>query len=416
MEPLTANPRLGLPVASMSLMFSNQRMQEPRKTIPYAWRNRGKQVSTRTRQTKIKARRYKQTSLLERISTAAATLKSGRKLRTDMVLLSVGVKPETKLAVESGIAIGETGGIAVNEYMQTNDPDIYALGDAVEVEHPLIHRKMLIPLAGPANKQGRIAADNIVLGNRRRYSGTIGTAIAKIFDLSVAATGLSAKFLKREGIPHLASITHGSSHAGYYPDALPQSVKILFSPDDGKLYGAQIVGYAGVDKRIDVIASLLKSGGTVYDLAEIEHAYAPPFSSAKDPVNIAGFVADNILNGVMKIIHWHELESLEPNGVFLLDVRTPKEFQQGTIHGAVNIPHTELRDRLSELPKDKKIVVFCQVGQRAYVAYRILYQNGFTDLCNLSGGFKTFDYVFDALQHDPERNHLSIREPAAVGI
>lgn len=322
-------------------------------------------------------------------------LESGTVLAADVVMLSVGVRPDTRLAEEAGITIGETGGIAVNSHMQTSDPDIYALGDAAEVEHPVIGRKVLIPLAGPANKQGRIVADNIVSGNKRRYSGSIGTAIAKVFDLTVAATGLSENILKRENIPYIASITHSSSHAGYYPDARPLSFKILFSPDRGTFYGAQIVGYDGVDKRIDVIAAILKNRGSVYDLMEIEHAYAPPFSSAKDPVNIAGFVADNILNGVMQIIHWHELEELNKYQFLLLDVRTPLEFIQGTIPGAVNIPYTELRERMHELPKNKKIVVFCQVGQRAYVASRILKQNGFADIYNLSGGFKTYSYAIE---------------------
>ena len=319
------------------------------------------------------------------------TLSSGKVLPADIVLLSIGVKPEISLAEQSGLEIGQFGGFRVDEYMQTSDSNIYALGDAVEVLQPVIDRRLAIPLAGPANKQGRIVADNIVFGNRRKYSGSIGTAIAKVFDLDVATTGVSEEVLKRENIPYLASITDSSSHAGYYPDALPLTIKILFSPDDGRLLGAQVVGYDGVDKRIDLIAACLGKGGSVYDLEELEHAYAPPFSSAKDPVNVAGFVADNILSGIMRIIHWHELESLDHENLFLLDVRTPGEYRLGTIEGAVNIPHTELRDRLHEIPADKKVVVFCHVGYRAYIAYRILHQSGYDDVRNLSGGYKTYE-------------------------
>lgn len=343
-------------------------------------------------------------------------LKSGRELSTDLVLLSIGVRPDVALARDSGLEIGSSGGIETNAYLQTSDPDIYALGDAIETFQPLINRKMLIPLAGPANKQGRIVADNIVFDNRRRYPGTIGTAIAKIFDLTVATTGLSEKMLKRENIPYITSITHSSSHAEYYPGASPQSIKILFTPGEGKLYGAQIVGYDGVDKRIDVFASVLKNNGNIYDLQEIEHAYAPPFSSAKDPVNIAGFVAGNILEGIMKIVHWHELARMSPDEIFLLDVRTAGEYRSGTIEGAVNIPHTQLRQRLDEIPRDKKVVLFCAVGQRAYVAYRILVQNGFENLYNISGGYTTYQYAVqkqsneDVFEHERTRNSVAVRK------
>jgi len=320
-------------------------------------------------------------------------LRSGRDLGADMVLLSIGVKPDTALARDAGLAIGDAGGIRTDEHMQTSDPDIYAVGDAVEVFQPLTGRSMLIPLAGPANKQGRIAADNIVFGNTRRYTGSIGTAIAKVFDLTVATTGLSEKVLRREGIPCVASITHGSSHAGYYPGAMPQTIKVIFTPDDGRLLGAQIVGYDGVDKRIDVFASVLKKRGNIYDLQDVEHAYAPPFSSAKDPVNVAGFVAENILHGVVNVVHWHELEGLDPDETFYLDVRTPEEHRLGTVEGAVNIPHTSLRDHLDEIPRDKRIIVYCAAGYRAYVACRILMQNGFERVCNLSGGYTTYKTV-----------------------
>lgn len=317
-------------------------------------------------------------------------LESQRDLTADMVILSIGVRPEVVLAKEAGLELGSLGGIKVNDYMQTSDPDVYALGDAVEVFNPVIGKHSLIPLAGPANKQGRIVADNILEGNTHIYKGTIGTSIAKVFDITVAAAGASSKLLDREGIPHLSSYTHGNSHAGYYPDALPLSIKINFSPKDGKLLGAQVVGYDGIDKRIDLLAQVIKNGGTIYDLQEIEHAYAPPYSSAKDPVNMAGFVAENILKGKVNIIHWNDIDALDKNTSMLIDTRTASEFELGHIAGAVNIPVDEMRSRLSEISKDKKLIVYCAVGLRGYLASRILLQNGYTNVYNLSGGYKTY--------------------------
>ena len=316
-------------------------------------------------------------------------LRSGKQIATDMVLLSIGVRPETRLAKEAGLSLGSLGGIAVNEYMQTSAPDIYALGDAVEVRHLVTGKPALIPLAGPANKQGRIVADNIVYGNKEVYPGTMGTSIAKVFDLTVATAGANAKLLKREKIVYLSSYTHSASHAGYYPGAIPLSVKILFAPESGKLLGAQVVGFAGVDKRIEMLAQVIQRGGTVYDLIELEHAYAPPYSSAKDPVNMAGFVAENILKGKSRIIHWREIDGLSADTI-RLDVRTREEYKLGTIPGFINIPVDELREHLAELPKEKPIVVTCAVGLRGYLAYRILTQNGFTNVRNLSGGYKTW--------------------------
>ncbi len=316
-------------------------------------------------------------------------LSSGKQMETDFVVLSIGVRPETKLAKEAGLAIGSLGGIEVNAYMQTSDPDIYALGDAVEVRHLVTGKPALIPLAGPANKQGRIVANNLVLGNRQTYEGTMGTSIAKVFDLTVATAGANAKLLKKEGIPYQSSYTHGVSHAGYYPGALPLSVKILFDPTDGRLLGAQVVGADGVDKRIEMLAQVIQRKGTVYDLAELEHAYAPPYSAAKDPVNMAGFVAENLLTGQCKAIHWREIERLSPD-TCRIDVRTPTEYRMGTIPGFINIPVDKLREHLDELPKDKPIVVTCAVGLRGYLAYRILIQHGFRDVRNLSGGYKTW--------------------------
>ena len=332
-------------------------------------------------------------------------LRSGKQIATDMVLLSIGVRPETKLAKDAGLAIGERGGIAVNDYMQTSDADIYALGDAVEVRHLVTGQPALIPLAGPANKLGRIVADNIVFGNKKKYPGSIGTSIAKVFDLTVAAAGANAKLLQRNNIPYISSYTHGASHAGYYPGAVPLSIKILFAPENGKLLGTQIVGFNGVDKRIEMLAQVIQRGGTVHDLAELEHAYAPPYSSAKDPVNMAGFVAENILNKKSRIIQWRELAEL-PADTIRIDVRTHDEYKLGTIPGFINIPVDELREHLDELPKEKPIVVTCAVGLRGYLAYRILVQNGFKHVRNLSGGYKTWSVatapIKEIVSHKPE--------------
>lgn len=332
-------------------------------------------------------------------------LRSGKQIATDMVLLSIGVRPETKLAKDAGLAIGERGGITVNDYMQTSDADIYALGDAVEVRHLVTGQPALIPLAGPANKQGRIVADNIVFGNKEKYPGSIGTSIAKVFDLTVATAGANAKLLQRNNIPYISSYTHGASHAGYYPGAVPLSIKILFAPENGKLLGAQIVGFNGVDKRIEKLAQVIQRGGTVHDLTELEHAYAPPYSSAKDPVNMAGFVAENILNKKSRIIQWRELAEL-PADTIRIDVRTHDEYKLGTIPGFINIPVDELREHLDELPKEKPIVVTCAVGLRGYLAYRILVQNGFKHVRNLSGGYKTWSVatapIKEIVSHKPE--------------
>ena len=316
-------------------------------------------------------------------------LRSGKQITTDLVILSIGVRPETRLAKEAGLSLGTLGGIAINDYMQTSDPDIYALGDAVEVRHLVTGKPALIPLAGPANKQGRIVANNIVYGNRETYPGTMGTSIAKVFDLTVAAAGANAKLLKREGITYQSSYTHSASHAGYYPGAVPMSVKILFSPENGQLLGAQIVGFDGVDKRIEMFAQVIQRKGTAYHLATLEHAYAPPYSSAKDPVNMAGYVAENILTQKVEIVHWRDIAGLQKD-TLLLDVRTADEYSLGTLPNAINIPVDELRTRLSELPKDKPIVVSCAVGLRGYLAYRILTQHGFKNVKNLSGGYKTW--------------------------
>ena len=320
-------------------------------------------------------------------------LDGSKKIEIDLVICSVGVRPEKQLAESAGLKIGTLGGIWVNEYMQTSDAHIYAVGDAVEITNPVTNTPALIPLAGPANKQARIAADNILTGNHAIYNGTIGTSIAKVFDLTVAAAGVSAKVLKRLNIDYISSYTHGSSHAGYYPGSLPLSIKLVFAPQTGQLYGAQVVGFDGVDKRIEMIAQVIQNKGTVYDLTELEQAYAPPFSSAKDPVNIAGFVAENILKGKMKTVHWRDILTIDPAKDFLLDVRTVHEYNLNRIDGAVNIPVDDLRSRLDEIPANKRIILYCAVGLRGYLAYRILTQRGFTNVYNLAGGFKTYSSV-----------------------
>lgn len=316
--------------------------------------------------------------------------KSGKTMETDLVILSIGVKPETTLAKRSGLKIGDMGGIWVNEFLQTSDENIYAVGDAIEFPHPVTNQSWLNYLAGPANRQGRIVADNIIFGNKIKYEGAIGTSIAKIFDITVAATGLASKMLKRMNIDHLYSTTHSASHANYYPGSSLMSTQIAFDPKTGQLFGAQIVGYEGVDKRIDQLALLIKKGGTIEDLVKIEHAYAPPYSSAKDPIAMAGYVAQNILSGKMKPVYWDEVANSDPNNITLLDVRTEMEHELGSIPHSTLIPIDELRDRLDEIPRDKPIIIYCAVGMRGYLAYRILSQHGFENVRSLSGGYKTY--------------------------
>lgn len=316
-------------------------------------------------------------------------LNTGETLSADLVLLSIGVRPSVKLAREAGIELGARG-IKVNRWLQTSSPDVYAVGDAIEYEHPIAGGPWLNYLAGPANRQARIAADNMVYGNREEYEGSIGTSVAKVFDITVGATGLAAKHLKRMGVPYLISVTTSSSHAGYYPGAFNLTLKLTFAPDTGRIYGAQCVGVDGVDKRIDEIAMLIKRGGTVRDLVRTEQAYAPPFSSAKDPVAIAGYVACNTLDGVMPVVTWRELAAADRAEVCLVDVRTPEEYSLGTIDGAVNIPLDDLRGRLGEIDRDSDVIVFCAVGLRGYLAQRILLGRGYRRVRNLAGGYKTY--------------------------
>lgn len=315
--------------------------------------------------------------------------KNGQSIQADIVILSIGVRPETTLARAAGLTIGEAGGIAVNDFLQTSDEAIYAIGDAIEYRHPITGKPWLNYLAGPANRQGRIVADNL-LGAKIKYEGAIGTSIAKVFDLTVATTGLPGKRLRQAEIAYVSSTTHSSSHAGYYPDATQMSIKITFDKESGKLYGAQIVGYDGVDKRIDEFALIIKHQGTIYDLMQVEQAYAPPFSSAKDPVAIAGYVAEDIIAEKVKLVYWRDLRDIRLEHEFLLDVRTPDEFSLGSLPGAVNIPLDEIRDRIDEIPKDRPVYVFCAVGLRGYLAYRILSQHGYDKVRNLSGGLKIY--------------------------
>ncbi len=315
-----------------------------------------------------------------------ANLESGRKVETDMVMLCVGVRPNTELARSAGLEIGSLGGIKVNEFLQTSDPDIYAIGDAIEVPHFVTGKPVLIPLAGPANRQARIAVDNIY-GRKVKYRGILGTAIVKVFEVVAAITGVNEKNLNRLGIRYEKCYLHPHSHATYYPGATQMTVKLLFSPDDGRIFGAQIVGNDGVDKRIDVFATAILSGASVEDLTHLELAYAPQFSTAKDAVNIAGYIASNIINGDAPSAHWDEIESFSEDKYIVLDVRTKEEAALGKHLKAINIPLEQLRGRLHELPKDKTIYTYCTVGLRGYIATRILVQEGF-NAKNLSGGYR----------------------------
>ena len=317
--------------------------------------------------------------------------KSGVTLKTDIVLLSIGVKAETSLAQAAGLKLGDMRGIWVDEYLQTSAEDIYAVGDAIEYPHPITGKPWMNFLASPANRQARIVADNMVLGNKIKYEGSIGTAIAKVFNITVASTGLPAKRLKQLAIPYLSATIHNGSHAGYYPGSLQMDIKITFSPTDGRLYGAQIVGYDGVDTRINQYALAIKHGATVEDLTKLEHAYAPPFSSAKDPVAISGYVASNILNGKMNPLYWREMLEVDTNKVALIDVRTVEEYASGTIPEAINIPVDDLRDRLTEFPTDRPIWLFCGVGLRGYLASNILKARGYKEVRNLIGGITTYN-------------------------
>ncbi|MFX1569468.1 MAG: FAD-dependent oxidoreductase [Promethearchaeota archaeon] len=316
--------------------------------------------------------------------------KSGRVIETELVILSIGIRPENTLAKQAGLKISEKGYVIVNNRMQTSNLDIYAVGDIIQVDHFQLKKPISIALAGPANKQGRIAADNIA-GRNSEYKGVLGASVVKIFDLTVASTGLTEKQLKNQNIDYDKIYIHPNNHAGYYPGAIPITLKLIFEIPNGKILGAQAVGGPGTEKRIDVISTVIKFNGTVFDLEELELTYAPPYSSAKDPVNMAGFVASNYLRKDMPIWHWHDSIDTLNNGAVLLDVRTKEEFSARSIGGSVNIPIEELRTRIGEVPNDKSIFVYCEVGYRSYLALRILLQSGFKEVYELTGGFKIYE-------------------------
>ena len=320
-------------------------------------------------------------------------LNNGRSIPTDMVVLSVGIKPNSQLAIDAGIETNSAGGIVVDDELHTSDPFIYAVGDVIQVNNMILGKKALIPLAGPANKQGRICANNLG-GSHEKYIGSQGTAIVKIFDLAVASTGASEKQLQLDGLErnkdYMVATLHLGSHASYYPGAKPMTIKLIFN-QSGFIYGAQIIGYEGVDKRIDCMAVVMRLGGTIFDLKALELAYAPPFSSAKDPVNMAGFVAENMINNLVTMVYPDQISQLKNSGALLLDVRDISEVNGGLIQGSIHIPLNELRDKIEELDKNKKIVVICAVGLRGYVGARILSQRGFNDVVVLAGGYVSYD-------------------------
>lgn len=319
-------------------------------------------------------------------------LKDEQPLQADMVILAIGVTPDSRLAAEAGLELGLKGSILVNDRMQTSDPDIYAVGDAVQVNHFVAGQPALIALAGPANKQGRIAADNMA-GGDSRYKGSQGSSVLKIFDLTAAATGLNEAAARRAGLDVEAVVLSPMNHAGYYPGGRVMTMKVLFERRTGKLLGAQIVGSDGVDKRIDVVATAIRAGMTAADLTELDLAYAPPYSSAKDPVNMAGYMMENLLTGKVKQFRLDELAALPRDGsVTLLDTRTTGEYSRGHADGFINLPLDELRDRLSELDPAKPVYVMCQSGLRSYLACRILTQHGFT-CYNFAGGYRFYEAV-----------------------
>ncbi len=348
------------------------------------------------------------------------TMQSDRTVDAEMVILAVGVLPENKLAKEAGLELGARGSIVTNEFMQTSDPEIYAVGDAAQVTHLVDGKPTNVPLAGPASKQGRIVADHIS-GRKMPFKGVQGTSIVKVYDLTVASTGMNQRQLDQAGISYKSVIIHAANHAGYYPGATPMAFKLLFSPE-GKILGAQLVGTEGVDKRVDVIATALRGDMTVFDLEELELAYAPPFGSSRDPVNLIGFTAANLLRGDTDVITWDQINQLDGSQDFVVDVRNPEELTLGMIDGAVNIPLPELRRRYTEIPKNRRVVIYCQVGQRGYFAVRFLKQKGY-NATNLSGGFKTYSHAigrqsnFDTFENITITSREEIKEvlPAVGG-
>lgn len=348
-------------------------------------------------------------------------LNSGKEIETDLIILSIGVRPETSIAKDAGLKLNERGAIVVDEYMKTSDENIYALGDAVEILDFVNKKPTMIPLAWPANRQGRLVADNIC-GKNIKYKGTLGSSVAKIFDYTVATTGNNEKILKRLGIDYEVVHIHPNSSAGYYPGAFPIAYKMIFDKKTGKIYGAQGVGIEGVEKRIDVLATAIKANLTVFDLQDVEPCYAPPYNSAKDPVNMLGYYASNIIEGDIKTIQYHEVEEVLDRGDIVLDVRDEFELATGMIEGSINIPLGSLRKRIDEIPKDKNIYVTCQVGLRGYIACRILTQRGYKCF-NIDGGIKTYSSIkrakkaFENQNNNVEfneNNHLINEEVAAM--
>jgi len=338
------------------------------------------------------------TGIAEGRGRLAVSLSTGGSVECDLIILAAGVRPNASLAHQAGLDVGPTGGIIVDQHMRTSDPNIYAVGDAVEVTHLVSGQRAVIPLAGPAGRQGRIAADN-ALGRDTVYKDSQGTAICKVFDLAIGMTGLSEKSAKAANLQYEKVYIHPSSHADYYPGAERIDLKLLFDPRDGKVLGAQAVGGDGIDKRIDVLAVAIRAEMTVHDLKDQELSYAPPYGSARDPINYAGFVASNVLLGDVALCHWHDLARADQDR-FLLDVRTTLEVLAGAIPDAVNIPIDKLRERIGELPKDREIIAYCQSGLRSYLACRILKQNGLT--CrNLSGGYLTYRAATEVTSNDP---------------
>ena len=330
---------------------------------------------------------------IEDTETGVSLTVNGEPIDADLLVMAIGVRPASEIAVKAGLPANAKGALIVNSAMETGVEGIYAVGDLIEITHFVTGEKGYIPLAGPANKQGRIAADNIC-GIPSRYTGTQGSSILKVFDLAVASTGITEKTAKALHLNYEKSFTFSANHATYYPGATNMSIKTIFEKDTGKILGVQIVGNDGVDKRCDVFATTIRAGMTAKDLTELELCYAPPFGSAKDPVNMAGYVIENMMSGLVKTFHWHDIEKIskDPNA-FLLDTRNPMEYLAGTIPGFVNIPLDSLRDRLDEIPKDKTIYVTCQIGLRGYIAARILMQNGY-DVYNLSGGYRLYQTIF----------------------
>jgi NADPH-dependent 2,4-dienoyl-CoA reductase/sulfur reductase-like enzyme/peroxiredoxin family protein/rhodanese-related sulfurtransferase/TusA-related sulfurtransferase len=344
---------------------------------------------------------------------------SDRKVDAQMVVLSIGVRPENHLAKEAGLTLGQRGTIKTNAHMQTSDPDIYAVGDAAEVTSQITGEPTTLAMAGPASREGRVAADHIA-GRDAAFKGVVGTSVVKVFDLTVASVGMNTHQLEQAKLPFQNVIVHASNHAGYYPGAAPMALKLLFSPD-GKIYGAQAVGLDGVEKRIDVIATAMLGGMNVYDLEALELAYAPPFSSSRDPVNIIGFTATNVLRGDARVMHWDDVNELSRDSVTILDVRLPEELALGMIDGAVNIPLTELRQKLNEIPKGRPVLAYCQTGQRSYFAARALNQLGY-EAYNLTGGYKTYSHAvgrqsnFDVFEHVTISSREEIKEIPPVPV